>query len=416
VADNDGRFHTAFTFPYEMRWIDAEWAEVIGRGSRSGFEATTRFELVAPTPTNTLPPPTPRPTLPRTQTPLPTDTPEAATATPTSTPDIIISDWLGEYFANPGVAGSPVLIRNDTAIDFNWGAGSPGPGMPNDQFSARWTRRQAFHEGFYRFTIQVDDGVRFWIDGHLLADEWHDSTAVPYTVELHLPQGERSLRLEYFENVGGAMARLAWQQIEPPTVTPSPTPTATHTPSPTATGTASSTATDTPSPTPTELPTPTPSPTDTPSPTPSPTPTDTATAPPLVRALPDVWHAAFFANSLLEDPPVLVQQVSEVSADWGDGSPDPSVPPDEFSARWVGEVWLPSGRYRYFLRVDEGARVLIDGQPVLEEWHEASGETYVVDWDLGEGSHVFLVEYFEAAGSAYIQLDGVEISASMNGR
>ena len=32
-----------------------------------------------------------------------------------------IPDWMGEYWANPSLSGKPSLIRNDWAVDFNWG-------------------------------------------------------------------------------------------------------------------------------------------------------------------------------------------------------------------------------------------------------------------------------------------------------
>jgi len=266
VADDRGAFRTAFTFPNEKRWIGEEWADVIARGSRSGFEAISRFTLVAPTATETPPLPTARPTLPATDTPWPSDTPVATSSpTPTPTPDTIITDWRGEYFANPTLSGDPLYVRNDVTIDFNWGEGSPDPRIPWDRFSARWTRFWFYPKGFYRFTIWSDDGVRLWIDDQLMVDEWHDGVLAPFTFDLYLPRGQRSLRLEYYENTGGAMARLSWAQIEPPTPTASPTPTwtltPTFTPSPTDTATPTLTFTPTPSPTPTETPTETPTPT-----------------------------------------------------------------------------------------------------------------------------------------------------------
>jgi hypothetical protein len=293
IADGEGRIHTAFTFPNEMRWIGQDFADVIARGSRSGLELTGRFALVAPTPTSTVPLPTAGPSLTPTETSSPTDTP-ASTATPT--PDIIISDWRGEYYDNLALAGDPVYVRNDLNIDFNWGGGSPDPRIPDDRFSVRWTRTQSFAGGFYRFTILSDDGVRFWVDGQIAVDQWHDSTLEPHSVDLYVSGGQHSLRLEYYENLGGAMVQLHWAAVVPPTSTPSPTPSSTSTPSPTAspTRTATSTATASPPPTltltptlsPTVTPSPTSVPTDTSTPTPTPTAIDTPTPTPTMTDTP----------------------------------------------------------------------------------------------------------------------------------
>ncbi len=412
VADDRGTFRTAFTFPNEMRWVGEEWADVIARGTRSGLEAAIQFTLVVPTPTRTLPPPTAQPTVARTDTPWPTDTPAIG---PTPTRDVIIRDWLGEYFANTTLAGDPVYIRNDVTINFNWGANSPASELPDDQFSARWTRQLSFQDEFYRFTLLSDDGVRFWIDGRLVVDEWHDGTQGPLSFDLQMAQGEHSLRLEYYENLGGAMVRLDWVQIEAPTATPSFTPTSTATPtgtpspttSPTNTQTPTLTATSTSSPTPipSDTPTPTWTPTDTPSPTPVPTDTPSATASP-GQPLPAVWQAEYYANRFLGGPPILTRQDTQVHFDWGEGSPGLGILPDNFSARWRGEARLPTGAYRYTLEVDEGAHVWIDGQLIIDAWHLATGEAYVSELFLQEGSHVFEIEYFEATGRAHIYFRG----------
>jgi hypothetical protein len=384
VASDEGSFQTAVTFPNEMRWIGARWADVIARGTRSGLEASARFTLVAPTPTATSPPPTARPTLTPSSTPLPTDTP-FPTATPT--PEVVITDWRGEYFAGKTVSGEPLVVRNDVAVDFNWGEGSPAAGIPVDGFSARWMRALPFGEGTYRFTIEADDGVRFWIDGRLLIDEWHDSAPEVYSVDIRLSEGHHSLYLEYYENLGGAMIRLTWERVQPPT----PTPTATSTVPPTVT----------PSATPTPTPSNTPLPTDTP--TPTPTPTETSSPPPISGPLPEVWQAQYYDNPLLRGKPVLVREDPYIDFDWGTGSPGEGVPPDAFSARWTGEAWVPGGTHRFYFRVDDGGMVWLDGQVLIDAWLAQIGEVYFVEIELSEGLHAYQVQYYEALGDAQIR-------------
>lgn len=380
VADDRGNFYSAFTFPNEMRWIGEPWADVIARGTRSGMEAGTRFTLVPPTPTNTLPPPTPRPTSAITDTPSPTDTlPPSDTPTPevTPTPDVIITDWRGEYFANASLAGAPTLIRNDQAIDFNWGAGSPDPGLPVDFFSARWTRDLKFSKGAYRVSITADDGVRFWMDGQILVDEWHDASSAIYTVDLYVSKGWHNLHLEYYEGTGGAMVQFKLTKPEAPTDTPTPSPT----PSPT--------------------PTPTPTPEITSTPTVSPSPTLPPSSP-----LPGSWQAAYFDNPALFGEPVLTREDAEINFNWGVGSPDPILPFDGFSARWTGEAVVSTGHYRYYLTADDGARLSIDGHPLINAWPANPGQVYPMQVFLSEGTHSFVVEYFEGFGDASVHVWG----------
>ncbi len=192
-------------------------------------------------------------------------------------------DWKGEYWPNPNLSGNPVLVRNDRALNFDWGTGSPAWGLPADNFSARWTRQVTFEPARYRLYAQADDGVRIYVGGTRVLDEWHPSDGSRiYSVDLLLT-GAQPLTVEYYEATGRALLKVWWQRIgDWPTPTPTSTPTATRTPTATPTGTPTATPTPTSSPTPTSTPTPTPSstPTSTPTPTPSPTPTPTPTPTP----------------------------------------------------------------------------------------------------------------------------------------
>lgn len=124
-----------------------------------------------------------------------------------------ISDWRGEYFPNPRLEGAPTLTRNDRAIDFDWGAGPPAPDLPADNFSARWARTLPLADGRYRFTVQVDDGMRLWLDNHLLSDQWREGSTRTFTAETDVAAGNHTLRLEYLELGGGALIELTWQRI-----------------------------------------------------------------------------------------------------------------------------------------------------------------------------------------------------------
>lgn len=119
--------------------------------------------------------------------------------------------WRGEYYNNVNLSGSPVLIRDDGNIDFNWGGGSPGGGVNSDYFSVRWTAFVSFSAGDYTFSVTVDDGVRLWVDEQLLIDQWRDQGTTTYSAVKSLGSGYHSMRLEYYENYGNALIRLSWQ-------------------------------------------------------------------------------------------------------------------------------------------------------------------------------------------------------------
>jgi hypothetical protein len=118
---------------------------------------------------------------------------------------------MAEYYDTMDLSG-PVLMRTDSAIDFDWGSGSPDPSIGPDSFSARWTGtiQPQYSETFTFYTVS-DDGVRLWIDGQLIIDHWNDHAPVEDSGTIALLAGHSySLKMEFYENGGGAMAKLLW--------------------------------------------------------------------------------------------------------------------------------------------------------------------------------------------------------------
>ena len=88
-------------------------------------------------------------------------------------PEHFDPNWQASYWNNQTLSGSPALVRDDVQVGFNWGNGSPAPGLINaDHFSARWTRNIEATPGKYRFTTTSDDGIRVWVDNVLIIDRW----------------------------------------------------------------------------------------------------------------------------------------------------------------------------------------------------------------------------------------------------
>ncbi|CAN5666561.1 hypothetical protein BH11ARM2_BH11ARM2_00380 [soil metagenome] len=130
----------------------------------------------------------------------------------------------GEYFANKELSGTPALVR-DESVDFNWDRGAPAPGLPNDDFSVRWTGRigPIPRTMEYRFGTSSDDGVRLWIDGKKIVDAWTPLDSITNFGTVRLEEGKTyDLKMEYFESTGGANAHLLWGGDEAPRQGPMP--------------------------------------------------------------------------------------------------------------------------------------------------------------------------------------------------
>lgn len=128
-----------------------------------------------------------------------------------------LSGLLGTYYDQNGVQRAyftgNTVTRVDGPLDFNWGTGAPASGIGTDDFSVAWdgyvTPSQS---GSYTFRTNSDDGVRLYIDGALVIDNWTDHGPTnDDSAAIALTAGQRyTVRMEYYERGGGAVARLLW--------------------------------------------------------------------------------------------------------------------------------------------------------------------------------------------------------------
>jgi hypothetical protein len=173
------------------------------------------------------------------------------------------------------------------------------------------------------------------------------------------------------------------------------------TPEPSVTLTISSSATAT-LPPGTASPTP-PEPTNTPTPvTPTNPPTPTSTPDP--NAL-GIWFGRYYDNPDLSDPPVFTRSDANLSFNWRSGSPRGDIPNDNFSISWTrNETFKTTDNYIFTLTVDDGARVYIDNQILINEWRNGGVRTVTAGRGITRGQHQIRVEYYEATGNAQISL------------
>jgi hypothetical protein len=120
------------------------------------------------------------------------------------------NEYLAEYWNNNSLSGSPSLVRCESwPINHRWAGGSPGAGIPSNNFSARWTGRAQIAAGAYDFIARGDDGIRVWLNNASIIDRW--SGALPTTlVTRQLSAGQYNVKVEFREFAGDAIAQFRW--------------------------------------------------------------------------------------------------------------------------------------------------------------------------------------------------------------
>jgi LysM repeat protein len=246
--------------------------------------------------------------------------------------------WTGRYWNNRFFSGEPKFVRHDQKVDFKFGTTGPGGGIGGTNYAVRWTRSRYFEPGSYRFRILVDDGVRFWLDGVLLIDQWHDSPPTEYVAVSQVSAGNHNIQIDYYQNTGGARI---WFMIEPLNVQMA-------------------------------------------------------------------WKGEFWNNPRLEGAPSVTRSYNAVDFDFGLKAPVAGISADFFSDRFTGTFHFVGGKYRFTAVADDGIRVWVDDNLIIDQWRITSVVAYQVDVDVSEGNHKIKVEHFENTGSAVVKLRWVQ--------
>ena len=255
--------------------------------------------------------------------------------------DAVYPDWKGAYWDNQTLLGNPAMMRNDPEINFDWQMGSPGAAIPDEHFSARWTRTQGLEEGLYRFYVLADDGVRIWVDGRLILDAWSDRQQRELTVDHTIGgAGAHTVRVDYYDNTFHARAHVSFVKVAPPAY--------------------------------------------------------------------NGWKGEYFDNPHLAGAPILVRNDDTLTFDWEWGAPAPSLPVDNFSVRWTLHKEFDPGTYRFTFQVDDGVRFYVDDELLLNEWHQTWDQTYQVEVEL-PWKPKLVVEMLEQTGDARIRVTWARI-------
>jgi len=260
-------------------------------------------------------------------------------------------DWIESYdlFEPLGEGESPEfppepgaeLVRAEPVLSRRWSTTEPpADGLRSNHLLVRWRRRVYCNAGRYRFRFVSDGGARLWVADQLVIDDWHPGAARARSGELILPPGVHEIRVEYFHETGAAFVDVVWQPLQ--------------------TG----------------------------------------------------WHARFYPYPEQEEPPEIPS--GEPTATWIEpalaiqleGSESfPDLPETHFVLRLVRDIEITApGLHAFTAHTDDGMRIRIDGETVLDEWRTQAPTRYEPRVMLGPGTHRVEVDFFERRGFAVAKL------------
>ncbi len=109
-----------------------------------------------------------------------------------------------------------VATSIEPMIDLSWNDEPPVPGLNPHNCSIRWTGiLNAPETGTYTFSAKVDDGIRVWIGGILVIDNWKLNDDGHFTGRVIMRKGTPyNLKVEYFNALIEGEVRLLWQLPE----------------------------------------------------------------------------------------------------------------------------------------------------------------------------------------------------------
>lgn len=267
------------------------------------------------------------------------------------------ASWSVQVYNNKDLVGGPIWTGASPNVSYTWGAGAPiinglPTGAPTDNFSVRFTTSAFFTAGNYRFTVQVDDGARLYVDGLLLINQWVTGTFRTFQADFNFTtDGNHTIVVEMFDSVADASIIANWAlAVGPPAATP----------------------------------------------------TTTCTGIP--------WYAEFFNGLDLTAPAIYTTTFgpSGLNQNWAQGSPGGPVPVDNWSGRFTRTLNvptdLPAGQYRFYAKADDNFRFTVDATVIIDKWDTWGGDIQTADVTLLNGPHTLKFEYRERSVDASIFL------------
>ncbi len=118
----------------------------------------------------------------------------------------------------------------------------------------------------------------------------------------------------------------------------------------------------------------------------------------------------YFNNKNLEGQPDTIKYDETLDYVWREDAPAPGIQKDSFSVRWTGLLTPPvSGEYTIGVTGDDGIRLYLDDELLIEDWTDHAPITLKTTVNLKKDrDYRIKIEYYENAGGATIKLGWIK--------
>ena len=267
---------------------------------------------------------------------------------------------LAAYFRRTELDSSSAVTRLDPQLDFTWGNNAPVAEVPAESFSARWSGQVTaqFTES-HTFHVEAGGGVRVWLDGQRILDQWREQPGEFYSTVVPLAAGQKyDLRIEHFNTSKEAKLRLLWSSASQrkaviPATALSPS-----------------------------------------------QPARPAGAKPVHGLLGTYFSRADCSSE------VLKRVDAQVNFDWADKPAALGVPTEDFSVRWTGQLQAQhTENHTFHVETDDGVRVWVGDKQIIDEWRQQATTVVSLPVPLTAGQfYPLTIEYFSAKPPALVKL------------
>ena len=116
------------------------------------------------------------------------------------------------------------------------------------------------------------------------------------------------------------------------------------------------------------------------------------------------WLGEYYEGQEFEGEATL-RYARKIEFDWGKRAPFRGMPKDRWSVVYTTCLEVEEEEeYRFRLTSDDGSRLYIDGERIIENWGPHSPRTRSGKYVLEPGTYELQVEYFEASHGATLKL------------